>query len=273
MGSKAKPSESDFGSQPRPTYAPERRDAILQVLAEDGSVSVARLAGRLNVSEVTVRKDLAWLEERHQLVRTHGGAMAAGRRSSELAFEVRQGLNRAEKEAIGAAAAAMVHDGESICLDASTTALEVARNLRGRTELTIVTNGLRIAAELAGLPGITVLMPGGRVRWEAFSLVGTWGEALFHRVNIQRAFLGAVGFTLEESLTDVTDEEAQAKRAMVGAAREVIALIDHTKWGRVAFATFCGLDSISRVITDTRAPRDMVDPVRERGIRVDMVRP
>lgn len=266
MESKPKHSE-------RPSYAPERREAILQLLAQDGSVSVAALAGRLNVSEVTVRKDLAWLEERQHLVRTHGGAMAAGRRSSELAFEVRQALNRPEKEAIGAAAAALVHDGESICLDASTTALEVARHLKGHTELTIVTNGLRIAAELAGLPGLTVLMPGGRVRWEAFSLVGTWGEPLFRNVNIQRAFVGAVGFTLEQSLTDVTEEEAQAKRAMVGAAREVVALIDHSKWGRVAFATFCDLDQITRVITDVRAPRPMIDDVRARGIRVDVVRP
>jgi DeoR/GlpR family transcriptional regulator of sugar metabolism len=271
--SKLKPSESGIGSSGRSAYAPERRDVILQLLAQDGSVSVAKLASRLSVSEVTVRKDLAWLEDRQQLVRTHGGAMAAGRRSAELAFEVRQGLNRAEKEAIGAAAAALVHDGESICLDASTTALEVARNLKSHTELTIVTNGLRIAAELAGRPGLTVLMPGGRVRWEAFSLVGTWGEALFRHINIQRAFLGAVGFTLEESLTDVTDEEAQAKRAMVAAAREVIALIDHTKWGRVAFATFCDLRSITRVITDVNAPADMVEAVRRGGVRVDLVQP
>lgn len=272
MGSKLKPSESHFGSHGFPAYAPERREHILQLLAQDGSVSVAKLASRLNVSEVTVRKDLAWLEERKQLVRTHGGAIAAGRRS-ELAFEVRQRLNRAEKEAIGAAATALVRDGESICLDASTTALEVARKLKNHTELTIVTNGLRIAAEFAGRPGITVLMPGGRVRWEAFSLVGTWGEALFRHINIQRAFVGAVGFTLEESLTDVTDEEAQVKRAMVTAAREVIALIDHTKWGRVALATFCELDSITRVITDARAPRDMVAAVRDRGIRVDVIAP
>jgi DeoR/GlpR family transcriptional regulator of sugar metabolism len=266
-----KSSESEVETSGQPAYAPERRDVILQLLAQDGSVSVARLASRLNVSEVTVRKDLSWLEDRQQLVRTHGGAMAAGRRSSELAFEVRQGLNRAEKEAIGAAAASLVQDGESICLDASTTALEVARHLKDRTELTIVTNGLRIAAELAGLPGIMVLMPGGRVRWEAFSLVGSWGEALFRHINVQRAFVGAVGFTLEESLTDVTDEEAQAKRVMVGAAREVIALIDHSKWGRVAFATFCGLDSIGRIITDAGAPADMVAAVRDRGVRVDIV--
>jgi len=264
--------ESKSKYSERPAYAPERRDVILELLDQDGSVSVAELAGRLNVSEVTVRKDLAWLEERHHLVRTHGGAMAAGRRSSELAFEVRQALNRPEKEAIGAAAAALVHDGESICLDASTTALEVARNLTGRTELTIVTNGLRIAAELAGRPGITVLMPGGRVRWEAFSLVGSWSEPLLRNVNIQRAFVGAVGFTLDQSLTDVTEEEAQAKRAMVRAAREVVAVIDHTKWGRVAFATFCELESIGRVITDVKAPRAMVEAVRKRGVRVDVVR-
>ena len=88
-------------------------------------------------------------------------------------------------------------------------------------------------------------MKGGRLRWEAFSLVGTWVESMLGKVNIQKALVGAVGLTLEEGLTDVTEEEAEVKRAMVAAAREVVAVIDHTKWGRVALSTFCPLDPCS----------------------------
>ena len=151
-------------------------------------------------------------------------------------------------------------------MDASTTALSVARHLKARggwSQLTVITNGLRIASELAGHPGITVLMLGGRVRWEALSVVGQLGDGLFSRINVQKAFLGAAGFTLESGLADATDEEAQIKRSMVAAAREVIAIVDHTKWERAAFATFCPTDEIDVVLTDDGAPgRDGRGPAR-----------
>jgi DeoR family transcriptional regulator of aga operon/DeoR family fructose operon transcriptional repressor len=150
----------------------------------------------------------------------------------------------------------------------------VARQLKARSgwsQLTIITNGLRIAFELAGQPGITVLMLGGRVRWEALSVVGQLGDGLFDRINVQKAFLGAAGFTVESGLADATDEEAQIKRSMVSAAREVIAIVDHTKWERAAFATFCPTDQIGLVLTDASAPAAMVENLRSRSIDVRLV--
>ena len=108
-------------------------------------------------------------------------------------------------------------------------------------------------------------MLGGRVRWEALSVVGQLGDGLFSRINVQKAFLGAAGFTLESGLADATDEEAQIKRSMVTAAREVIAIVDHTKWERAAFATFCPTDQIGIVLTDERAPDAMVAGARARA--------
>lgn len=242
-------------------------------MEEAGRVSVAELARHLGVSEVTIRKDLAALEAEQRLIRTHGGAIAAERTRAELAFDVRERQQRGEKQAIGASAAAMISPGESIALDASTTALEVARRLRNIRELTVMTNGLNIAAELATEPRITVLVPGGRVRWEAFSLVGAYSDKLFSHVNIQRAFLGAVGFTIETGLTEVTEEEAAMKRAIVSAARHVVAVIDHTKWGRVGVATFAPVDDVDLIITDTAAPADMVDAARARGVEVVQAEP
>lgn len=256
-----------------PTSGQERRLAIAALVETRGRASVAELARRFGVSMVTIRKDLATLEEDDRLIRTHGGAVLPGRSRAELAFEVRERMQSAEKAAIGAAAAALVQDGDSIALDASTTALEVARRLKERRELTVVTNGIRIASELAGLPGITVVMPGGRLRWEAFSLVGSWGRLLLRQANIQKAFLGAVGFTLENGLTDVTEEEAEIKRAMVEAAREVVGIVDHTKWGRTAFATFCPTSRVQLMITDPQAPGAMVVQVRRLGIEVRQVAP
>jgi DeoR family transcriptional regulator of aga operon/DeoR family fructose operon transcriptional repressor len=252
-------------------FARERRDSIARLVNEQRRARVSDLASRFEVSAVTVRKDLLVLQGEGRVVRTHGGAIAARERPTEGPFDVRERLEAADKTLIGAAAADLVADGESIALDASTTALSVARHLKARgrwDRLTVVTNGLRIALELAGSPGITVVMPGGTVRWEAMSVVGGMSEAVLGRINVQKAFVGAVGFTIESGLSDATEEEAQIKRSIVAVAREVIAIVDHTKWGRVAVATFCPTDRISVVVTDGKAPADMVRDLAALGIDV-----
>ncbi len=252
-------------------FARERQQHIARIVEENGRAIVADLAARFGVSAVTIRKDLRVLEVEGRVVRAHGGALAPGRSRPERAFEVRERLQRDEKERIGAAAATLVVDGESIALDASTTALSMARHLKARggwVHLTVITNGLRIASELAGHPGITVAMPGGFVRWEALSVVGPLGRGLLENVNIQKAFMGAAGYTLETGLSDATDDEAQIKRLIVDEASEVIALIDHTKWGRSAFATFCATDRLTAVVTDDGAPTEITDELRRRRITV-----
>jgi DeoR/GlpR family transcriptional regulator of sugar metabolism len=257
-------------------FARERQEHIARIVEEHGRARVAELAIQFGVSTVTIRKDLFALESDGRLVRTHGGAILADRSRAELAFDVRERLQPDEKARIGAAAADLVQDGESIVMDASTTALYVARQLkrrRGWTHLTVITNGLRLASDLAGYPGIGVLMLGGRVRWEALSVVGQLGDGLFSRINVQKAFVGAAGFTVDSGLSDATEEEAQIKRSMVAAAREVIAVVDHTKWERTAFATFCQTDEITTVLTDDLAPANMVAALRGRDIYVRLVGP
>jgi DeoR/GlpR family transcriptional regulator of sugar metabolism len=251
-------------------FAEERQHQIGRLVAERGRVRVGDLAARFGVSGVTIRKDLAVLERQGRVVRTHGGAVSPAGAGVERAFDVRERLQRAEKEAIGRAAAAMVFDGESIALDASTTAFVMARHLRSRSwlHLTVVTNGLRIALELAGVEGVTVVMPGGFIRPEALSLVGPMGAGLLQHINVQRAFLGATGFSLEAGLCDGTEEEAQIKRLLVAAATETVGLVDHTKWARTSMSTFCPTASLGTVITDTLAPTPMVDALRAIGVTV-----
>lgn len=261
---------------PDGVFARERRQEIARIVEDNRRARVTDLAGRFGVSAVTIRKDLLVLESERRVIRTHGGAIAPGDNRPELAFEIRERLQREEKSRMGAAAAARVADGESIVLDASTSALYVARHLKDREAwhgLTVVTNSIRIAFELAGHPGITVLMLGGRVRWEALSVVGPLGDGVFRRVNVQKAFLGAAGFTIEAGLSDAMEEEAQIKRSMVAAAREVYAVVDHTKWGRVASATFCRTDRLTGVFTDGEAPADMVAAFHAAGIEVMEIGP
>jgi DeoR/GlpR family transcriptional regulator of sugar metabolism len=256
---------------PDGVFARERQEQIARMVEENGRARVTDLAGSFGVSAVTIRKDLLVLEGKRRVIRTHGGAITPGEHRPELAFEIRERLQREEKTGIGAAAADRVSDGESIVLDASTTALYIARRLKDRDAwhgLTVITNSIRIASELAGHPGMTVLMLGGRVRWEALSVVGPLGDAVFRRVNVQKAFVGAAGFTIEAGLSDAMEEEAQIKRSMVNAAREVYAVVDHTKWGRIASATFCRTDRLTGVFTDGDAPARMVAALRDMGIQV-----
>jgi DeoR/GlpR family transcriptional regulator of sugar metabolism len=253
------------------SFARERQEEIARIIDERGRARVNDLAARFGVSGVTIRRDLYVLESERRAVRTHGGAIAVDDRGAELAFDIRERLQATEKARIGELAADMIRDGESIVMDASTTALQVARSLkrgRGWSHLTVITNGLRLASELAGMPGIAVLMLGGRVRWEALSVVGELGDGLFDRINVQKAIIGAAGFTLDAGLTDATEEEAQIKRAMVAAAREVVAVVDHTKWGRTAIATFCRTNQITTVVTDELAPEEMTAALISQGTEV-----
>ncbi|MFO7533526.1 MAG: DeoR/GlpR family DNA-binding transcription regulator [Candidatus Limnocylindrales bacterium] len=251
-------------------FAGERQREIARIVDEQGRARVTELAERFGVSAVTIRKDLEALADADRVIRTHGGAIAARMRRGDIAFDVRDRLQREEKAAIGALAAAHVSNGESIILDASTTGLYLARELLKREAwhgLTVVTNSIHAATALAGRPDITVLLMGGRVR-SSLSVVGRLGDAVLDRVNVQKAFLSSAGFSLEEGLTEAREEEAQIKRAMVAAAREVYGIIDHSKWGRVASATFCEVEGLTRVFTDTAAPAAMVEALQQMGIEV-----
>jgi len=251
--------------------AVERQRKILALLQREKRVSVADLSAHFGVSAVTIRCDLSELERRGLLARTHGGAVLPELIEPEPVFAQRRLTRREEKRRIGAAAAALVHDGEAIALDASTSALAVAEQIKDRRELTVVTNGLMAAIELADAPGVSVVMPGGILRREAFSLVGTMGNELLDQLNISKGFFGARGLTVEEGLTDVDNFEVEMKRALVAACKEVIAVVDSSKWGHLAVASFASTDRLSLVITDEGAPAAMVEALRARGVEVILV--
>jgi DeoR/GlpR family transcriptional regulator of sugar metabolism len=253
-------------------FLQERHDQIATLLQEEGRVSVADLSERFAVSAVTIRNDLTLLEQQRRLVRTHGGAVARSDLGPEpAAFALRKELHLAEKERMGGAAAALVRDGDSIALDASTTAWQIARHLKDRRELTIVTNGLFVALEFLDSPGVTVVMPGGSLRAASASLVGDAGACILERYHVQKGFFGAGGFTLEEGLTDTNQYEVELKQRMVERSKEVIAIVDSSKWGQVTFASLASVSQLDRVITDDAAPAEMVADLRERGVEVTLV--
>jgi DeoR family transcriptional regulator of aga operon/DeoR family fructose operon transcriptional repressor len=248
----------------------ERRQAIIEALEEAGQLSVSALSQRFGVSEVTIRGDLQALSEQGLIQRVRGGAIITTV-LPDLTYEVRMQLNAAQKARIGQMAASMVHDGDTIALDASTTSQAITPYLKNISELTVVTNGLKAAMSLLAHPGIHVILVGGSLRREGLSLTGPLDCGLIPDIHIRIGFFGARGFTLEEGLTDVNIAEVRTKREMVGRCRQVVGVIDASKWGRIATATFASLDHINALITDVEAPQEMLAEVRRRGVDVIIV--
>jgi DeoR/GlpR family transcriptional regulator of sugar metabolism len=253
-----------------------RRQRIVGLVNERGDALVSELKVLFGVSEVTVRSDLAALASRGLVVRTHGGAAspATGLKALELTFATRDHSQVELKEAIGTAAAELIHNGQSVVLDASTTALQIARALRRRSTLqdvTVITNGVHTALELLNLPGVHTILTGGELRATAVSLTGALAAELLGKVHASIGFFGAKGLSIGQGLTDVNLQEVEMKAAMAGVCERVVAVVDHTKLGQVGLATFVPLSNLALVITDDRAEPRMVAELERAGVEVQLV--
>jgi DeoR family transcriptional regulator of aga operon/DeoR family fructose operon transcriptional repressor len=250
----------------------ERQSQILDILSDKQSITVSELASLLSVSTVTIRLDLNQLAEQGRLVRTHGGAMLVGEKTrQELTFTTRQQLHAAQKQAIGELAATLAQPLDSILLDASTTALAVGHALKQRqdlTEVTIVTTGVWTALELLGAPHLNIILAGGNLQKATGSITGSIARDALSKINIHKAFLGAWGLTLAQGLTDANLQEVELKQFILERSREIIAVVDGSKFGKVGLATFAPTEQISRIVTDDSAPASMVADFRARGIEV-----
>ncbi len=253
-----------------------RQQQILGLVTERGDARVSELKDLFGVSEVTVRADLAALASRGLVVRTHGGAAVPdrGMKSLELTFAARDVANVELKQRIGACAAELIESGHSVVLDASTTALQIARVLsadRSLHDVTVITNGVHTALELLDTPGISTILTGGQLRATAVSLTGGLAGDLLGKVHGSLGFFGARGLTVSQGLTDVNLQEVEMKAAMAAVCERVVAVVDHTKLGQVSLATFVPLGALSLVITDLDADRSIVADLEHAGVEVRLV--
>jgi DeoR family transcriptional regulator, aga operon transcriptional repressor len=248
----------------------DRFGHILERLADNGSVTVATLAGELGVSEATVRRDLRALDEQRLLERAHGGAISHGT-VYELPVRYRGGHAREEKQRIARAALGRVADGDVVALTGGTTTTEVARQLVRRAEISVVTNALNIAGELAVRPNVKLVVTGGVARSASYELVGPLAEATLQSINVDVAFVGVDGIDVRAGLTTQNETEAATNRALIERSRRVIVVADGSKLGRVAFASICPLASADELITDTGADMEELARVRAAGLAIDTV--
>lgn len=250
------------------TLPMERRAEIIRLLEAQGSVRVATFAARFGVTEETIRRDLEALEAQGILKRTYGGAVRAGAAPVEGPISRRELEHQAEKEALAQKAAEIIQDGDTLFLDASTTALALARALRNRQRLTIVTNGVRVVTELANRPGYTVISTGGQLRDSSLSFVGPLAERAVTQYHVDWAFLSCKGITLEQGMTESNELEAQLKRMMVANTDRAVAMVDSSKFGHVGFAMVVPISDLNMLITDNGAPDAILDRVRKSGVEV-----
>jgi DeoR family transcriptional regulator of aga operon len=249
----------------------ERRRKILEIIKAEGRGLVTDLASRLHTSQVTIRKDLESLHGEGLLQRSHGGALplqAGALLDPSLREKEKQ--HRKEKQRIGEAAAALVKEGDCVVLDSGTTTTAVARALRNRGRLTVITNAVNIAAELAGTP-IEVILTGGTLRENSFSLVGPLAEETLGRLSADIFFLAVDGFDVHYGPTTPNLLEAKVNREMIKVAKRTVCVCDSSKFGHRSLSQIADLSSIHQVITDARIPKADLNALTEAGIKVTTV--
>ena len=260
--------------QPVALKAALRRDAIRRSIEVAGHVSIAELSDRLAVSEVTVREDLKHLEQQGVLTRIRGGAVAARDGSVELSLEETSTANHAEKKSIGARAASLVRNGQTVIVDVGSTTTELAKALSPElSDVVVITNGLNIALLLESLPGLSVIVTGGTLRPLQHSLVAPMGTLLLRQLRADIAFLGCNGVDPEQGFTNTNIPEAEIKQAMVRSARSAVFLADHNKIGRVASAFVTSVAGADLLITDDSADEQILTELRSEGLAIDVVAP
>jgi DeoR family transcriptional regulator, aga operon transcriptional repressor len=243
----------------RPSTAqPDRTEEILKELLRTGEVSVSDLVRQLNTSPATVRRALRSLEAKGLLRRTHGGAVTLEPPLYEpfrhvSSFHEQEKHQVFEKRQIGLAAAELIADGETIAIGAGTTTTQVARSIRHRKGITIVTNAINIAMELSHRDDLKVMVTGGWVSGSWFALVGPAAIQSAGEMFVDKAFIGVDGIHAERGLTTNYPEQATIHRAIVKQARRTIVVADHHKLGVVGTAFICPLADVHTLITDASA--------------------
>lgn len=245
----------------------ERRQRVFEMVLARHTVAVTELAELFDVSPMTIRRDLQALEEQGLVEAVHGGARSSLQSPFELSFAQRELVDAEAKRAIGRLAASLVADGDAVALDASTTTLQVARNLVGRRRVTVVTNGIKNAAELGHRPGIDVIVTGGQLHQTA-SLVGPFARATIEQLRVDWLFFSVTGITDDLTLTGPSEFDAEMKAAMMSIARRIVLIADSAKFGRNSYVRVAPLSAVHDIVTDGGLAPAWIQLLEESGARL-----
>lgn len=247
-----------------------RRLQISELVRQHGSVQVAALASRFGVSMQTVRKDLRYLSERGVMARAYGGGIdssAVGGSPAEPPYEAKRTVHLDEKRRIGQLAATLVKPGDTIAIDSGTTAMQLAEAL-ANVEVTVVTNDFGVLTVLSPKSNIRIVMLGGELRRKNMAFYGGLTVEALDALHVDRLFLGVDGFDLERGITTHYEPEAMLNRKMVEAARQVVAITDSSKFGKICLHRIIALGDLDMLITDRDAPSEIRQASEQLGFEL-----
>jgi DeoR family transcriptional regulator of aga operon len=246
----------------------------MKALLRAGDISVQELMEQVGTSAPSIRRDLARLESRGLVLRTHGGATLVEPLLYEpfrhdTSFQARELKSADAKRRIGVAAAELIEDQETIGLTAGTTATQVGRSIRHRRGISVITNAINIGMELCNQPAIKTMLTGGTLAWAwTFALAGQPALNFLRDVYLDKAFISVTGFDLERGVTTLESEEAAVSLAMIRNAKRVIVVADSKKIGHVSPALICPVSAVHVLVTDSGIPNDVHEALLARGIEV-----
>jgi DeoR/GlpR family transcriptional regulator of sugar metabolism len=229
----------------------ERRNKILAILQRDSRVVVSDLSASFNVTEETIRRDLDKLEKEGFAKKTYGGAIINESLNVDLPYTVRKKANVTNKQYIAEIISSMIEDGDHIMMDASSTAVYVAKHLKNKKNITIITNSIEILLELSEVAGWKVLSTGGTLREGSLSLVGYQAEKMITNYHVDKAIISCKGIDLEKGITDSNEMDAHIKKLMFESANIKILAADNSKFNRISFTKIGDLSDMDIMITDS----------------------
>ncbi len=244
----------------------ERRNLILEKLQEEKKVVVSELSQLYNVSEETIRRDLEKLDKDGLATKSYGGAVMKENTNIDLPFNVRKKKNVSGKQRIAELVESLIQDGDHIILDASTTAVFIAKAIKQKERLTVITNSIEIMIELSDVSDWNIISSGGSLKEGYLALVGPRAIEGLSAFNVEKAIMSCKGIDANKGITDGNEEFSQAKQVMLKSAEQKILAIDSSKFDAVAFSRVCDMKDIDIVVTDEQPSKKWLELFEEHKI-------
>lgn len=246
----------------------DRRNRILELIRESGSVSVTMLSELFKVSGETIRRDLQRMENQGLLKRAYGGAYLGDVVRQDVHIEIRRNTYREGKHRIGCTCAELINSGDTIMLDCSSTALRIASEIKQKSNIIVITNSLDILIELSDAPDIHVISCGGDLNPLSLSFVGMTAIENLEKFNVDKAFVSCTGVSIKEGITDANEMQAYIRKRMLDSAQKRILIADYTKFGKVTLTKFADLEDVHMIVTDQILPDEWMTLLENKQIEL-----
>lgn len=249
----------------------ERREFILEFIEKNNSCTVEELSEKLNVSPITIRRDLQYLDDIGKITRTFGGAVLKTNLIDEIPYAEKTTVNKEVKENIAKFAASLIKEGNIIILDAGTTNMEIAKNIKDFKSLTVVSTDINIAAYLCNNSNLKIICTGGIVQNSTGACIGMKTSEFLKNINADIVFIGTSSADVDKGITTPTIDKAEIKKQMLISSNKKILILDSTKFRKVSFAKVCDLKDLDMIITDANLNKNIVNAIKNKGINLKLL--